>query len=500
MDTMETKDMTDVTDITNITDTPEISESKEDAEKEKPKKENKEQTDKKEKKRKKSKKAADPDAPFLPKKPFKTHGGVRVNHMKNTAEIPSEALPVPKRVVISMQQHIGTACEPIVKKGDSVTVGQKIGDSDSPLCAPIHASVSGQVTAIGTMLMPNGTEVKTVEIASDGLQTLCHDIQPPVVTNADELYAAVRESGLVGLGGAGFPVSVKINYSPDKSVDTLVVNGAECEPYLTADYREMIESPEDIIEGTRLLTEMLGLRRAIIGIEGNKPAAIRYLASLIRERSLDDKMCVLKLKNAYPQGAEKVLIKACTDRAVPVGKIPADAGCIVLNITSVGFIARYLKTGIPLVTKRITVDGSAIAEAKNVVAPIGTLVSDIAEFCGGFDKPPQKVLMGGPMMGTALYSLDYPIIKQNNGLIFMGEAETDALRPTDCIRCGRCVSACPMLLTPVNIQHLVQKRDIDGLNDLCVTSCMECGCCAYSCPAHRPLVQFLRMAKNLVKS
>ncbi len=488
MDTMDTANRADTTDTT---DSPETAE---------PKEENTKQTDKKEKKIKKSKKAAAPDAPFLPKKPYKTHGGVRVNHMKNTAESPSETLPTPKRVVISMQQHIGTACEPIVKKGDIVTVGQKIGDSDSPLCAPIHASVSGQVTAIGTMLMPNGTEVKTVEIASDGQQTLCPDIQPPVVTNADELYAAVRESGLVGLGGAGFPVSVKINYSPDKSVDTLVVNGAECEPYLTADYREMVESPEDIIEGTRLLTEMLGLKRAIIGIEGNKPAAIKHLASLISERSLDDTMCVLKLKTAYPQGAEKVLIKACTDRAVPVGKIPADAGCIVLNITSVGFIARYLKTGMPLVTKRITVDGSAIAEPQNVVAPIGAIVSDIADFCGGFDKPPQKVLMGGPMMGTALYSLDYPIIKQNNGLIFMAEAETDALRPTDCIRCGRCVAACPMLLTPVNIQHLVQKRDIDGLNDLCVTSCMECGCCAYSCPAHRPLVQFLRMAKILVKS
>ena len=488
MDTMDTANRADTTDTT---DSPETAE---------PKEENTKQTDKKEKKIKKSKKAAAPDAPFLPKKPYKTHGGVRVNHMKNTAESPSETLPTPKRVVISMQQHIGTACEPIVKKGDIVTVGQKIGDSDSPLCAPIHASVSGQVTAIGTMLMPNGTEVKTVEIASDGQQTLCPNIQPPVVTNADELYAAVRESGLVGLGGAGFPVSVKINYSPDKSVDTLVVNGAECEPYLTADYREMVESPEDIIEGTRLLTEMLGLKRAIIGIEGNKPAAIKHLASLISERSLDDTMCVLKLKTAYPQGAEKVLIKACTDRAVPVGKIPADAGCIVLNITSVGFIARYLKTGMPLVTKRITVDGSAIAEPKNVVAPIGAIVSDIADFCGGFDKPPQKVLMGGPMMGTALYSLDYPIIKQNNGLIFMAEAETDALRPTDCIRCGRCVAACPMLLTPVNIQHLVQKRDIDSLNDLCVTSCMECGCCAYSCPAHRPLVQFLRMAKILVKS
>ncbi len=436
----------------------------------------------------------------LPKKPFRTHGGVHVDHMKNTAEFDSEELSTPKRVIVSMQQHIGAACEPIVKKGDKVTVGQLIADSDSFMCAPIHSGVSGEVTAIGTIIMPNGAEIKTIEIESDGEQTVCPDIEPPVVTNADELYSAVRKSGLVGLGGAGFPVSIKLNFSSDKNVDTLIINGAECEPYLTADYREMMESPEDIVEGTRFVMETLGLKRAIIGIEGNKPAAIKKLGEIVRERSLDERMCVLKLGTSYPHGAEKVLIKACTNRAVPVGKIPADAGCVVLNSTSVSFIAKYMRTGMPLVTKRITVDGSAINEPKNVIAPIGTLISDIAEFCGGFRQEPKKVLMGGPMMGTALYTLDYPIIKQNNGLIFMGEKEADDVKPSDCIRCGRCVAACPMLLTPVNIQHFVEKRDVQGLNELCVMSCMECGCCAFSCPARRPLVQYLRMAKSIVKS
>ena len=427
----------------------------------------------------------------LPKKPYRTHGGVHVDHMKNTAELETQELPTPKKVIISMQQHIGAACEPIVKKGDKVTVGQLIADSTSFMCAPIHSGVSGEVTNIGTIIMPNGAEIKTIEIESDGEQTLCPDIEPP---------AAVRKSGLVGLGGAGFPVSIKLNYSPDKEVDTLIINGAECEPYLTADYREMMESPEDIVEGTRFVMETLGLKRAIIGIEGNKPAAIRKLGEIIKERSLDKRMCVLKLGTSYPHGAEKVLIKACTNRAVPVGKIPADAGCIVLNSTSVSFIAKYLRTGMPLVTKRITVDGSAINEPKNVVAPIGTMISDIAEFCGGFRQEPKKVLMGGPMMGTALYTLDYPIIKQNNGLIFMGQKEADDVKPSDCIRCGRCVAACPMLLTPVNIQHFVERRDVQALNDLCVMSCMECGCCGFSCPARRPLVQYLRMAKSIVKS
>lgn len=436
----------------------------------------------------------------FPKKPFKTNGGVHVKHMKNTAELQSEVMPIPAHVIIPMQQHIGASCEPMVKVGEFVTVGQKIADCVSAVCSPIHASVSGKVKAIGTMIMPNGAEVQTVEIESDGLQTVCPDIKPPVINNRNELCRAVRESGLVGLGGAGFPVSVKLNYPPDKLVDTLVINGAECEPYLTADYREMIENSENIIEGAAYLYNILKIKRVIIGIEGNKPEAIKKLNGIIAERGLQEKICVLKLKTSYPHGAEKVLIKACTDRTVPAGKIPADAGCVVLNITSVAFIARYVRTGMPLVTKRITVDGSAIAEAKNVIVPIGTTIADIAEFCGGFAEEPKKVLMGGPMMGTALYSLDYPIIKQNNGLIFMGESETNSSKMTDCIRCAKCVDACPMKLSPVNIQHFIPNRDADSLSAFGVMNCMECGCCSYSCPAHRPLVQFMRMGKSIVKS
>lgn len=434
----------------------------------------------------------------LPKRPYRTHGGVHAAHMKHTADMPSEEMPVPSRVVISMQQHIGAACEPLVKAGDLVTVGQKIADSDSLICAPIHSGVSGKVKTIGTMLMPNGAEIKTVEIETDGLQTVCEDVRPPDIHSPEDLYTAVRESGLVGLGGAGFPVSVKLNYdTPERTVDTLLINAAECEPYLTADCREMLESPEDVIEGGRFLLRTLKLQRVIIGVEANKPEAIARLREVIAARKLGKRMCVLKLKAAYPQGAEKVLVKACTNRTVPIGRIPADVGCIVMNVTSVGFLARYLRTGMPLVSKRITVDGSAIAQPKNVMAPIGTLMSDIADFCGGFKEEPRKVLMGGPMMGTALYTLEYPIIKQNNGLIFMAQPEAAAVQPTDCIRCGRCVSACPMYLTPVNIQHLVQQRDIPGILDINVKGCMECGCCAYACPAHRPLVQFMRMAKSM---
>lgn len=436
----------------------------------------------------------------LPKKPYKTHGGVHVKHMKNTASMQSELLPTPERVIISMQQHIGAPCEPIVKVGDEVAVGQKIAESNLAVSAPIHSSVSGKVKSIGTMLMANGAEVKTIEIISDGLQTEYDGYEPPVITNSNELCRAVRESGLVGLGGAGFPVSIKLNFSPDKQVDTLVVNGAECEPYLTADCREMLESSEDIIEGAMLVRDILGLKRVIIGIEGNKPEAIEKLRGIIADKGQQDTICVLKLKTSYPHGAEKVLIKACTNRTVPAGKIPADAGCVVLNITSTAFIARYARTGRPLVSKRITVDGSAIAEPKNVIAPIGTPITDIVNFCGGFVRTPKKALLGGPMMGNALYTLDYPIIKQSNGLIFMDEKEAAAVEMTDCIRCAKCVDACPMMLSPINMQHFIPTRDVEGLKDFGVMNCMECGCCSYSCPAHRPLVQFMRMGKAIVKS
>ncbi len=440
----------------------------------------------------------------LPKRPYRTHGGVHPPHHKNTAKLASEEMPAPSHVIISMQQHIGKACQPLVKVGDTVAVGQKIADSDSPVCSPIHASVSGKVKRIGSLLLPNGTEVQTVEIEADGLQTVCPEIAPPQVETPEELYLAVRESGLVGLGGAGFPVSVKLNFNsnrhedmPLRKVDTLVINGAECEPYLTADCREMLESPQDVIEGARFLLRMLRLRRVIIGVEANKPEAIAMLRMVITARGLEKRICVLKLRAAYPQGAEKILVKACTDRTVPIGKIPADVGCIVMNVTSVGFLARYLRTGMPLVTKRITVDGTAIAQPKNVIVPIGTSVADVADFCGGFREDPRKIVMGGPMMGTALYTMDYPIIKQNNGLVFMGQAEAAAGQPTDCIRCGRCVAACPMYLTPVNIQHLAEQRDKAGIEEINVKGCMECGCCAYACPAHRPLVQFMRLAKTL---
>lgn len=437
----------------------------------------------------------------FPKRPFKTFGGVHVPHRKNTAFFETETLPTPEKVIIPMQMHIGAPCEPCVKVGDKVRIGQPIGESSAFVSAPIHASVAGTVKAIGDILMPNGVRCKTVEIVTEGEeQIMWEGIKPPVVTNQKELVDAVRKSGLVGLGGAGFPVSVKLSIG-EKKVDTIVINGAECEPYLTADMREMLENTRDVIDGIAVLRKFYpDVKRVIIGVESNKPTAIECLSRIAEENDPEDVIRVLKLKASYPQGAEKVLIQACTGRRVPKGKLPLDVGCIVMNITSVAFLARYLKTGIPLISKRVTVDGSSVLTPKNVQAPIGTPIGDLLKFCGGYKEAPRKILMGGPMMGNALYDTNMPIIKQTNGLLAMAAKDVDEKAETECIRCGRCVAACPMRLQATSIERAVKIQDCAELERLSVNTCMECGCCAFSCPAKRPLVQYMRLGKTLLRN
>lgn len=438
---------------------------------------------------------------IFPTHPFKGYGGVVLPHLKGTENCESQMLPTPKKVVISMQQHVGAPCNPTVKAGDKVFVGQPIGEPTSYVSAPIHSSVSGTVKAITEILLTSGQRAKAVEIETDGEQTLWSGIKPPRVNNMEQLCEAVKASGLVGLGGAGFPAHVKLNVPKDKKVDTLVINGAECEPYLTADYREMVEHPEDVLEGIYLLKALLKVERVIIGVESNKPKAIKILSDMAynEERDPYNHVRVLPLKAQYPQGAEKTLVHACTGRRIGKGKLPADVGCIVMNITSVAFIHRYITTGIPLVSKRLTVDGSAVTEPKNVIAPIGTPISDIIRFCGGYKAEPRKLLMGGPMMGITMYDEDTPILKQNNGIIVFAAESVDESPATECIRCGRCVAACPMHLQPLTIENKVTKRDIEGLERFSVMSCMECGCCAFVCPAKRKLVQYMRMGKTILR-
>ena len=437
----------------------------------------------------------------FPKKPFRTHGGAAVPHRKNTAQLQTAVLPCPDQVTIPMQQHVGAPCKPLVKVGDTVDVGQKIGDSDAYVSAPIHASISGKVTAITQVTLPGGQRTDAVVIQSDGEMRVSPDVKPPQVDSAESLCSALRESGLVGLGGAGFPAHVKLNVPKDKHIDTLIINAAECEPYITADNREAIENAQSVLEGVYIIRDLLHIDRVIIAVENNKPDVIETLTRIADnpERDPDDNVRVLPLRARYPQGAEKVLVKSCTDRVIPLGKLPADVGCIVMNITSAAFVADYLRTGMPLVKKRVTVDGSAIQHPQNVLVPVGTKISDLVAFCGGWKAEPAKLLMGGPMMGLALTGDDLPILKQNNGLLAFAEGDAVLPEPTACIRCGRCVAGCPMDLMPTQLEKYAELGDVDALNRYGVMCCMECGTCAYNCPANRPLVQAIRMGKALVK-
>ncbi len=437
----------------------------------------------------------------FPKKPYRTHGGVHVPHRKNTASKQSVEMPIPKSVTISMSQHIGAPCKPIVKVGDTVTVGQVIGNSDAFVSAPIHSSVSGVVKKIDKITVADGSKIDAITIESDGEMRMCESIAPPVINNLSDLLKATKESGLVGLGGAGFPAHVKLNIPPDKNVDTLIINVAECEPYITADHREVLENSWAIMSGVYAIKDILGLKRVIIGVENNKPDAIKVLKA-IADNEIDkyDEVRVLALKASYPYGAEKVLIKACTNREVPVGKLPSDAGCIVMNVASIAFLAEYIKTGVPLIKKRITVDGDAIKNPMNVIVPIGTSVKDIIEFCGGYKCEPKKIIMGGPMMGASVSDDSLFIAKQNNAILAFSEKEARLQEPTACIRCGRCVSACPMKLMPTEICNAVDSKDVKAMIDSNISNCMECGCCAFACPAKRHLVHKIRLGKQIINN
>ena len=426
-------------------------------------------------------------------------GGVRVSHSKNTAEMPVERMPVPAKVVISMQQHIGVPCTPLVKVGDMVTVGQKIGDSDKFVSAPIHATISGKVTAVGDIKLANGIITKGVTIESDGEMKECEDIKPPVVTNKQELCAAVRESGLVGLGGAGFPAHVKLNFPEDKKIDTLIINAAECEPYITVDYRECIENAENVLRGVEAVRKILGIDNVVIAIEDNKPKVFEVMKEIAdRDNDIGDAIKLMTLRSRYPQGAEMMVLSA-TGRKVPPGKLPADVGCIVMNVASVAFIARYLETGKPLVSRSITVDGGAIKEPKNLRVPIGTNIQDIIDYCGGFKSEPRKIISGGPMMGIAICDTNAPICKQNNALLAFDDRKDLIKTERECIRCGRCVDVCPMSLMPTLIERYARIKDVEKLSDTGIGVCMECGSCSYACPSGRPLVQYMRLAKQVLR-
>lgn len=428
------------------------------------------------------------------------YGGVYVSHNKNTANLEIIRMPAPDQVILPMQQHIGAPCIPVVKVGDIVSVGQLIGDSDKFVSAPIHATISGKVTSIGVAKVANGSMIPSVKIESDGEMRLFEGLETPKVNSREDFVKAIRASGLVGLGGAGFPTHVKLGFKPDSGVDTLIINTAECEPFITVDHRECIDNSWDVLSGVYTLKEILGFKKVYIAIEDNKSDAFLALQKIANDSAdFDNSVELMVLKSRYPQGAEKVLIQSVTGKCVPPGKLPTDVGVVVMNVASAAFIGRYLKNGKPLVSRSLTVDGSAIANPKNIRVPIGTEISKIIEFCGGFKSEPFKILSGGPMMGMALADTNVPLIKSNNAVLAFTEDSIKIKPERDCIRCGRCADVCAMNLIPTKIKNYSQLKNADQLLKAGTMVCMECGSCAYACPSGIPLVQYMRLGKSVIR-
>lgn len=423
--------------------------------------------------------------------------GVAVPHRKNTADMAPVAMPAPESVTIPMVMHIGAPANPVVKAGQSVAVGDLIAQANGFVSAPVYASISGTVKKIDAIPASNGSSMNAVVIESDGEMRVSESVKPPVVTNFDEFIAAVRNSGVVGLGGAGFPTAVKLSVKDLSKIKAVIINGAECEPYITSDTRTMLDDAEWIEKGIKLLEKYLEAKQIIIGIEKNKPQCIAKMNEIAAK---DPAVTVKALPSLYPQGGEKVLIYHTIGAVVPEGKLPIDAGAIVLNCTTLAAIAKYIETGMPLVSKCVTVDGSAVREPKNVIVPIGTKLSDVFAFCGGFAKEPKKVLYGGPMMGIAVPDMDAPILKNTNAIIAMDEKDATPRKTTPCIRCGSCIDHCPLHLNPVGISKALKANDTKELADLKVNLCMECGCCSFICPTAQPLVQRNKLAKSLLRS
>ena len=393
-----------------------------------------------------------------------------------------------------MSMHIGAPAKPVVNIGDTVKVGTLIAEAGGAVSAPVHASVSGKVAKIVDFLLADGRTVPAVVIESDGLMTPDENIAPPVIDSRESFIEAVKNSGIVGLGGAGFPTHFKLNADPAK-IEYLVVNGAECEPYVTSDTLTMENRGDDMKTALEAVKKWLGVRNIIIGVESNKKKAILKMNELAAEIGAQVKV----LPSIYPQGGEKVLIYNTTGRVVEAGKLPIDAGCIVINCTTLAAIGDYLKTGMPLVKKCVTVDGGAVKEPKNVIVPIGVPMEEVFNECGGFTSDPVKVVYGGPMMGITVPDLSAPITKTTNAVLALTEKETKTPKTTNCIRCGSCTNTCPFGINPAEIARAYQKKDAAALKSLELMSCMECGCCSFICPANRPLVQTNRLAKAFLK-
>ena len=387
--------------------------------------------------------------------------------------------------------HIGAPATPIVKVGDSVKTGTLIAEQNGYISSPVYSSISGTVTEISDMLLSNGKTAPIITIESDGEMSVDESISVPVVNSKEDLIAAIKKSGIVGLGGAGFPTYVK--FDTDKPINELIINCAECEPYITSDSVTIVDRIDDIVYAIDILTKYIKIDKIIFGIEKNKQAAVNTIKTAFKDRSNVE---IKTLPTLYPQGAEKVLIYHTTKKVVKIGELPIDIGCVVSNSSTIAEIGNYLKTGMPLIERCITVDGNIVKEPKNVIVPIGTPLEEVFEFCGGFTDEPKKVLYGGPMMGIAVPYLTVPVLKNTNAILAFNRTEAKVAKTTACIKCGGCVNACPFGINPVTATKALKTEDLDGLERSGVELCMSCGCCSFVCPAKRPIVQNNKIAKE----
>ena len=422
-------------------------------------------------------------------------GGIHPKYKKEMSTgITTFQTITPKQVVIPMQQHIGAPCTPLVQVGDHVLRGQKIGDGEG-LCVPIHASVSGRVVAIEPRPHTSGRNVLSVVIDNDFQDTTCPAAPVPMPGTEDEILHAIREAGIVGMGGAAFPGNVKA-LSAMGNVDTLIANACECEPYITADDSLLRTNPEQVLEGMMILRSILHPQRVVLAVEDNKVEAIAKLKGMATDYP-DIELAVLPTR--YPQGAEKQLIQALTRREVAPGKLPVSVGCAVFNVSTYAAIYRAVRLGIPLTQRIVTISGEAIAEPQNFIVRIGTPFHDLIEVAGGLNEKTERVISGGPMMGVAQSDLSVPVIKATNSILCLLKDENGAAENPVCLRCGKCVNVCPMRLQPLYMYRFVNAGRTDELERLNVLDCIECGSCAFTCPGKLPLVEQFRKGKRLVR-
>jgi len=427
------------------------------------------------------------------------HGGVHPKEYKELTEhLAFELFPLPEQIILPLSQHLGKEAKALVKKGEDVKAGQMIAQAEGFVSAPIHTSVAGKVMSLGKEQTSSGFPKDSIVIKrNDTIESenvLLYPLNPETIT-ADEIRERVALAGIVGQGGAAFPTSVKLNPPRDKNIDVVILNGCECEPYLTRDFRFMIERPDDLISGLKLIMKALGVKRGVIGIENNKPEAIELLINKIKyEHGLE----VVSLKTKYPQGAEKMLIKAVTGKEVPPGKLPMDVGAVIQNIGTAIAIHDAIVNGEVLITAALTVSGKGIKNPKNLIVPVGTSIQNVIDYCGGVTDDAVKIVVGGPMMGVAQFDLHAPVMKATSGILVLTKDDVAENPETPCLRCGQCVGACPLNLMPTKLSRYSQLNRFDDAEGAGITVCMECGTCSYTCPANIPLVQWIRLGKQKV--